>query len=73
MAKQRTTDKPVWVLNSNDPARFAEECCKLIEDGYTLSSSSCGFVNSEAYDFCDSYQAIFVKHDREPVTDNTGE
>ena len=59
--------KPVVVVESADMHEFERECLQLFEDGYRLDSSSCGFVNSEEYDFCQSYQAIFV--DKQPPAD----
>ena len=49
------------VVETDDKTEFEKECNELVEDGYKLNSSSCGFVNSEAYDFCTIYQAIFIK------------
>ncbi|MCK4843062.1 MAG: hypothetical protein KAT04_14470 [Methylococcales bacterium] len=52
--------KPVVALNITDEKEFEKECKKLIDNGYTISSTYCGFINSESYGFCASYQAIFV-------------
>ncbi len=40
---------------------FEVKVNELLKMGYKISSTSCGFVNSEAYDFCSVYQAILVK------------
>lgn len=52
---------PVIVVEENQIDRFEANCARYIDEGYKLSSSSCGFVNSERYDFVNVYQAIFVK------------
>lgn len=52
--------KPVIVVEESDLNRFQDECARLILADYKLSSSSCGFVNSEAYDFCSAYHAVFI-------------
>lgn len=35
----------------------------FLREGYKILSTNIGFVNSEAYDFCDCYQAILLKED----------
>jgi hypothetical protein len=61
MSAQKGTDmKPLVVVASSDPDEFENKCSELLGSGYTLSSSSCGFVNSIEYDFCDSWHAVFV-------------
>lgn len=52
--------KPIKTVETNDCDEFERECAKLMAQGYELSSSFCGFVNSAEYDFCSSWQAIFV-------------
>ena len=54
----------VKVVENSDETKFETECNKLIQDGYKISSTSCGIINSEAYDFCTFYQAILVKEDK---------
>jgi len=56
-------DKPVVVIEESDSTKFENKCADCIAMGYKLSSASCGFVNSESYEFCSSYQAILVKED----------
>jgi hypothetical protein len=51
---------PIVVINETGKDTFQKLCAKLVEDGYKLSSSSCGFVNSKEYDFQDAFFAIFV-------------
>ena len=53
----------IIVLESSDTSAFECDCNRLKEAGYILRSSSCGFANSEKYDFCSSYHAIFEKVD----------
>lgn len=49
----------IIVIEHSDPSSFEEDCNLLAGKGYTISSSSCGFVDSANYDFCSSYQAVF--------------
>ena len=51
---------PIVVLEESDGTTFQDKCRMLVKDGYRLNSSSCGFVQSEAYDFCSSWHAVFV-------------
>jgi len=57
------TTPSVKVVDVLTPAEFEKECNELLAQGYTLSSSSSGVVNSEAYDFCNYFHAIFVKQE----------
>ena len=52
--------KPVVVVNESANKIFEAECKKLIAGGYVLNSSSCGFVDSEEYDYCNVWNAIFM-------------
>jgi hypothetical protein len=52
--------KPVVVLDSSDTEAFEDDCNALVRDGYVMSSSSCGHVDSAEYDFCATFQAVFV-------------
>ena len=56
----RVNDK-IKVIEMSDLVKFEFEVNSLLEDGYKISSTNCGFVNSERYDFCGSYQAILLK------------
>lgn len=51
----------IKVINITDEDEFEREINKWLLQGYKVSSSSCGFVNSESYDFCTSFQAILIK------------
>lgn len=54
-------EKPsVMALETSDTAEFHKECEALVSQGYRLSSSACGFVDSPDYNFCSSWQAVFV-------------
>lgn len=48
------------IIDERDYNVFQRKCQEARNQGYKLSSSSCGFVNSADYDFCSCYQAIFV-------------
>jgi len=54
--------KLVTVRNDGE-GDFSAMCNSLLEVGYVLSSSCCGFVNSESYNFIDVWMAIFVLPD----------
>jgi len=58
--------KPVVTVETNDCSVFETKCNEFIAQGYILDSSSCGFVPSEKYDFCGSWQAVLVL----PVSEN---
>ena len=55
MQKQR-----IETIESNDMAEFTSQVNTYLEEGWTISSTSCGFANSEAYEFCSIYQAVLV-------------
>jgi len=41
---------------------FEKEVNEFLQNGYLISSTSCGFANSESYDFCGVYRAILITH-----------
>lgn len=51
----------IKVVETSDKNDFERQSLKLMEQGYRVSSTYCGFLNSERYDFCSYYQAIFIK------------
>ena len=51
----------IKVIDMTDTKEFQNECNQYLKAGFRLSSSSCGFINSEQYEFCTSYQAIFIR------------
>lgn len=48
----------IRVVEFNDKDKFEAEVNDLLNDGWKLISTNCGFANSEEYDFCSVYQAI---------------
>lgn len=55
--------KDIVTINVNNQGDFVRQVQAYLKDDYKLSSSNCGFVNSEAYDFIDRWQAILYKED----------
>lgn len=53
-------DVPVVTVETADSDIFERRCAELLGAGYKMKTCSCGFVNSESYDFCASWQAIFI-------------
>jgi hypothetical protein len=51
----------IKIIDSDSVTNFEEEVNGLLEEGWELSSSSCGFINSEEYSFKDFYQAILIR------------
>ncbi len=51
----------VKIVNTGSEVEFVMQCKRLLDDGYRISSTSCGFIQSEKYNFCDCYQAILIK------------
>lgn len=51
---------PMKVIESSDMEDFENDCNSLLRQGYRLVDASCGFVNDPKYDYCSSYQAVFV-------------
>lgn len=60
---KKLANEKVVVIHETDAKDFEKECNYYLNKGYKLSSSYCGFVQSESYDFCGSYHAIFVKEE----------
>lgn len=54
----------IKTIDTHDPNKFEEMCKELINKGYRIHSSSCGFANDEKYDFCGCWQAIFVLEEK---------
>lgn len=62
--------KEMVVVELTDSQKFEDVCNGYLSDGYIVSSTSCGFANSEKYDFCSCYHAVLIR--RVAVTsDNT--
>jgi hypothetical protein len=53
--------KHVVTVEESQAGVFEDVCSDLIDKGYKMVSSSCGFLNSEEYLFCSFYMAIMVK------------
>lgn len=51
----------IKVVNLTDESDFEKEVNRLLDWGYQISSTSCGFVNSEEYEFCTNFQTILIK------------
>lgn len=58
----------VEILEEFKSEIFKEKLKQLLNEGFELKSSSVGFINSENYNFCSSYQALLVKCDKTLVT-----
>lgn len=52
----------IKVINMSDETEFESVINDWLEDGWIISSTACGFINSENYDFCTSFQAILIKN-----------
>jgi len=50
--------KEVVTISRSDEDQFTKDINELLDLGWQVLSTSCGFVDSEKYDFCGSYQAI---------------
>lgn len=50
----------IKIIDSDSSKNFEEEINELLKEGWTISSTSCGFINSEEYSFKDLYQAILI-------------
>jgi hypothetical protein len=55
----------IKVIDLSDSAKFEKEVNDWLAKGYIISSTSCGFVQSEKYEFCTSYQAVLVCNAKE--------
>lgn len=53
----------IVTVSTSKQGYFEDTVNDYLEEGYKILSSNCGFVNSEAYDFCDNWQAILYKED----------
>lgn len=51
----------IKVIESSNLERFESQVQDLLNQGYIVSSTSCGFVQSEKYDFCSDFKAILIK------------
>ena len=53
--------KKIKTIHFSDEGEFDKKVNEMLNEGYDILSTSCGFVNSERYDFCGVYQAILIK------------
>ena len=53
--------KEIKTIHFSDEGEFDKKVNEMLNEGYDVLSTSCGFVNSERYDFCGVYQAILIK------------
>lgn len=62
----------IKAIEVSDKDKFEIYCNNLISQGFTISSSNCGFVNDSKYDFCNVYQAIFTRkeEDIKPISND---
>ena len=51
----------IKTVNITDENAFEKEVNNLLHKGWRVSSTACGFCNSESYDFCTSFQAVLVR------------
>ena len=51
----------IKVLNITDETEFESIVNGFLSEGWKIASTCCGFVNSENYDFCTSFQAILIR------------
>lgn len=56
----RNVMKKIMVVDESDEKQFEEQVNSLLNDGWEILSSSCGFADSEQYDFCSVYKAIMI-------------
>ena len=54
-------DQEIKVLNITDESEFENTVNGFLAEGWKVSSISYGFVNSENYDPCASFQAILTR------------
>lgn len=62
----------IKVIESSDAISFEDQVNEELKRGYKVLSGSCGFVNSEEYDFCSSFQAILINSCAEFINLNGG-
>ena len=50
----------IKTVGTCDGKEFERQINLLLQDGYKILSTNCGFLNTEKYDFCGSWQAILL-------------
>lgn len=53
----------IKVIDLSDESEFENMVNAYLEEGWKISSTSCGFIDSEVYDFERVYQAILFKEE----------
>lgn len=51
------------MISQSSESEFENMVNAYLKEGWKLSSTSCGFMNNELYNFADVYQAILVKEE----------
>lgn len=51
----------IKVINLSDEAEFENILNAYLEEGWRIPSTSCGFLDSENYNFQTSFQAILAR------------
>lgn len=54
----------IKIVEDNDKDEFEEKVNVLLNTGYTILSSNCSMINSEAYDFANYYQAMLLTEEK---------
>lgn len=53
-------NREIKVISSSSKIEFTEKVNQLLKQGWEISSTNCGFLNSESYGFQDVYQAVIL-------------
>lgn len=56
----KTGLQEIKIINMSDEDAFTEAVNKHLSEGYKISSTDCGYINSDQYNFCSSFMAILV-------------
>ena len=54
----------VVTISESQQGEFEDKVNDYLSRGYSILSTNCGFVQSEAYDFCNVWNAILITSDR---------
>ena len=53
----------IKVISLSSESEFENMVNAYLQEGWKISSTSCGFINSGLYDYKDWYQAILIKEE----------
>lgn len=53
----------IKVISLSSESEFENMVNAYLKEGWKISSTSCGFINSESYDYGSVYQAILIKEE----------